>query len=144
MTEPDASVASASQSSSGKAATENNSEAELLTRIDSLAAAEAEAGLLSGVILVARGDRILLQRAYGFAGWELRAPATATTRFGLGSITNRSPNHAVFPSERVGAGGDTFDGMISGTDPNTEVIDLKTAWTTARSKSGVRVRWHDV
>jgi CubicO group peptidase (beta-lactamase class C family) len=42
---------------------------------------------LSGVILVARGDRILLQRAYGFASWELRSPATTATRFGIGSIT---------------------------------------------------------
>src|SRR5688572_13676644 len=80
-------VAIAAQSSSGKATTESNSEAALLAGIDSRAAAEAQAGLLSGVILVARGDRILLQRAYGFAGWELRAPATATTRFGIGSIT---------------------------------------------------------
>ena len=36
---------------------------------------------------MARGDRILLQRAYGFASWELRAPVTAATRFGIGSIT---------------------------------------------------------
>jgi hypothetical protein len=69
------SVAIASQSSGGKAIAENNSEATLLTDIDSLAAGEAKAGLLSGVILVARGDRVLLQRSYGFAGWELRAPA---------------------------------------------------------------------
>jgi CubicO group peptidase (beta-lactamase class C family) len=81
------SVAMASQSPGGKAVAETNSQATLLTDIDSLAAGEAKAGLLSGVILVARGDRILLQRAYGFAGWELRAPATAATRFGIGSIT---------------------------------------------------------
>jgi CubicO group peptidase (beta-lactamase class C family) len=62
-------------------------DASLLSRIDALAAAEADVGLLSGVIVVARGDRILLQRAYGFASWELRAPATAATRFGIGSIT---------------------------------------------------------
>jgi CubicO group peptidase (beta-lactamase class C family) len=47
---------------------------------------EADAGLLSGIILVARGDRILLQRAYGFASWELRAPNSPATRFGIGSI----------------------------------------------------------
>jgi CubicO group peptidase (beta-lactamase class C family) len=66
---------------------QNNSEASFLARIDSLAAGEAKAGLLSGAILVARGDRILLQRAYGFASWELRVPATTATRFGIGSIT---------------------------------------------------------
>jgi CubicO group peptidase (beta-lactamase class C family) len=81
------SVSVASQSSRGEAAAESNSEATLVTRIDSLATAEARAGLLSGVILVARGDRILLQRGYGFASWELRAPTTAATRFGIGSIT---------------------------------------------------------
>jgi CubicO group peptidase (beta-lactamase class C family) len=81
------SAATASQSSGGTTIAENNSEAALLTDIDSLAAGEAKAGLLSGVVLVARGDRILLHRAYGFAGWELRAPATAATRFGIGSIT---------------------------------------------------------
>ena len=64
-----------------------SSEALLLSRIDSIAAGEAKAGLLSGVILLARGDRILLQRAYGFASWELQAPATPATRFGIGSIT---------------------------------------------------------
>jgi CubicO group peptidase (beta-lactamase class C family) len=81
------SVTIASQSAGGKAIAEDNSDAMLLAGIDSLAAGEAQAGLLSGVILVARGDRILLQRGYGFAGWELRAPATAATRFGIGSIT---------------------------------------------------------
>ena len=64
-----------------------SSEALLLSRVDSIATGEAKAGLLSGVILVARGDRILLQRAYGFASWELQAPATPATRFGIGSIT---------------------------------------------------------
>jgi CubicO group peptidase (beta-lactamase class C family) len=62
-------------------------DAELLDRIDALATGEANAGLLSGVMLVARGDRILLQRAYGFASWELRTPTTTATRFGIGSIT---------------------------------------------------------
>jgi CubicO group peptidase (beta-lactamase class C family) len=68
-------------------AAQGSSEAELLGRIDALATGEANAGLLSGVILVARGDRILLQRTYGFASWELRTPTTTATRFGIGSIT---------------------------------------------------------
>ena len=81
------SVAVAFQPSGATAIEQNDSEALLLSRIDSIATGEAEAGLLSGVILVARGDRILLQRAYGFASWELRAPVTAATRFGIASIT---------------------------------------------------------
>jgi CubicO group peptidase (beta-lactamase class C family) len=59
----------------------------LLARIDALATSEANAGLLSGAMLVARGDRVLLQREYGYASWELRAPITHGTRFGIGSIT---------------------------------------------------------
>jgi CubicO group peptidase (beta-lactamase class C family) len=81
------SAAIASQPPGAAAIAQNSSDASLLTRIDSLAAGEAKAGLLSGVILIARGDRILLQRAYGFASWELRAPVTSATRFGIASIT---------------------------------------------------------
>jgi CubicO group peptidase (beta-lactamase class C family) len=81
------SVAVASQPSGTTTIPQSNSDSALLARIDSLVAAEAEAGLLSGVILVARGDQILLQRACGFASWELSAPATPATRFGIGSIT---------------------------------------------------------
>jgi CubicO group peptidase (beta-lactamase class C family) len=66
---------------------QDRAEGAVLTAIDSLAAGEAKAELLSGVILVARGDRIILQRAYGFASWELRAPTSTATRFGIGSIT---------------------------------------------------------
>ncbi len=59
----------------------------LAERIDSLARPEAAAELLSGVILVAKGDSILIQRSYGYANWELRAPNTAGIRFNIGSIT---------------------------------------------------------
>jgi CubicO group peptidase (beta-lactamase class C family) len=80
-------VAVASQPSGATAIAQNNPEASLLDRIDALATGEANAGLLSGVLLVARGDRILLQRAYGFASWELRVPVTTATRFGIASIS---------------------------------------------------------
>ena len=59
----------------------------LTARIDSMASREAGAGWFSGIVLVARGEHILLQRPYGFADWESRAPNSATTRFGVGSIT---------------------------------------------------------
>lgn len=81
------SVAVAASQSGTSVVPPGDVDASVLSRIDALAAAEADAGLLSGVIVVAQGDRILLQRGYGFASWELRAPATAATRFGIGSIT---------------------------------------------------------
>ena len=49
-------------------------ERELAGAVDALVQPEADAGLLSGTLLIAQGDRILLQRTYGFANWELRVP----------------------------------------------------------------------
>jgi CubicO group peptidase (beta-lactamase class C family) len=59
----------------------------LSQHVEALVNPEAAANLLSGNILIARGDRIIFQRSYGFANWELRAPNSASTRFGVGSIT---------------------------------------------------------
>ena len=58
-----------------------------LDRIDALATGEADAGLLSRVLLVACGDRIILHRADGFASWELRVAVTTATRFGIASVS---------------------------------------------------------
>jgi len=59
----------------------------LAAGVDALAAPEARARRLSGIILIARGDRVILQHTWGFADWERRVPHTAATRFGIGSIT---------------------------------------------------------
>ncbi len=59
----------------------------LAARIDALVAPQEQAQLVSGVILVARGDQVLVRRSYGFANWELRVPNSLSTRFGIGSIT---------------------------------------------------------
>ncbi|HEV8357146.1 MAG TPA: serine hydrolase domain-containing protein [Gemmatimonadales bacterium] len=56
-------------------------------RIDALVKQEATAGRFSGIVLVARGDRIVVQRSYGFADWERRVPSSPATRFAVGSIT---------------------------------------------------------
>jgi CubicO group peptidase (beta-lactamase class C family) len=45
----------------------------LAAKVDGLVNPEAAANLLGGNILIARGDRIVFQKAYGFANWELRA-----------------------------------------------------------------------
>jgi CubicO group peptidase (beta-lactamase class C family) len=46
-----------------------------------------EAGHLSGSLLVSRGGRVLLERSWGDANRELRAPVTPETRFCVASIT---------------------------------------------------------
>jgi CubicO group peptidase (beta-lactamase class C family) len=42
---------------------------------------------LSGQLLVARHDTILVERNFGFADWELRSPVTPETRFCIASVT---------------------------------------------------------
>lgn len=42
---------------------------------------------LSGQLLVSRHGRIVLERAYGWADFELRVPVTAETRFNIASVT---------------------------------------------------------
>ena len=70
--------------------------------IDSLIRREADARLFSGVVLVARGDNIVLQRGYGFADWERLVPNTTATRFGIGSITKTMTEIVVATLEREG------------------------------------------
>ncbi len=56
-------------------------------RIDALVTPQAAAGLVSGVILVVKGPRVLVRRSYGFANRELRVPNTPSSRLGIASLT---------------------------------------------------------
>jgi CubicO group peptidase (beta-lactamase class C family) len=56
--------------------------AALIARADALAAADR----FSGVLLVARGDTVLLRRAWGLADRAAGAPATPEARFRIGSM----------------------------------------------------------
>ena len=46
-----------------------------------------ERGHLSGQLLIARGDQVLVERNYGSANLELKVPVTPETRFCIASIT---------------------------------------------------------
>src|SRR5688572_27892020 len=61
-------------------------DATLVRRIEAYLAPLAEREL-SGTLLVARGDRVLLERSFGFASHELAVPFTATTPTNVASIT---------------------------------------------------------
>jgi len=61
-------------------------DAELTRRIDAYVAPLA-AKELSGTLLVARGNRVLVERSFGFASHELRVPFTPTTPTNVASIT---------------------------------------------------------
>jgi CubicO group peptidase (beta-lactamase class C family) len=62
-------------------------ERDLAASVDALAKPEATADRLSGIILIAGGDSIIVERTYGFADWELQVPNSPSTRFGVASIT---------------------------------------------------------
>ena len=56
----------------------------------------------------------------------------------------REPKHYVFPSERVGFGGNPEILQVYGTDPTTPITSWKVAWTSARRVAGVQCRFHDL
>ena len=60
--------------------------AQVASEIERRASALAEEDAFSGVLLVAKGDRILVNRAYGFADQEWGIPNRADTAFHLGSV----------------------------------------------------------
>jgi CubicO group peptidase (beta-lactamase class C family) len=59
----------------------------LAEAIDAWAAPLVEAGLISGRLLVALGDDVLVERSFGLANRELGVPITETTRFCIASVT---------------------------------------------------------
>lgn len=62
------------------------SQAETLTALSDLVDRLAAQDRFSGVVLVARDGKPVLERAWGLADREHRVPNTATTKFNLGSI----------------------------------------------------------
>lgn len=83
------------------------------TAIDALVAkadAEAKRDAFAGVVLVARGDRILLQRAWGLADRAAVIPVTPDTKFRLGSMNKMFT--AVAALQLVQAGKLSLDGTV--------------------------------
>ncbi len=62
------------------------SDDEAMRQLDAYASRLAGADLYSGTLLVARGDRVLHERAYGLASREYGVPNRPDTRYNLGSI----------------------------------------------------------
>jgi D-alanyl-D-alanine carboxypeptidase len=52
-------------------------------------------GEFSGALMIARGDQVLFQKAYGFADREAKIPNRLDTRFNLGSINKVFTNIAI-------------------------------------------------
>lgn len=89
-------------------------------------AAQADAAVagdaFSGVLLVARGDEVLLQRAWGLADRAAGTPVTLDTRFRLGSMNKMFTAVAVL--QLVGAGRLSLEGSVGQSLPGYPNADI--------------------
>ncbi|HXA18269.1 MAG TPA: serine hydrolase domain-containing protein [Thermoanaerobaculia bacterium] len=63
------------------------SDGDLAKRVDAYIAPLAATHDFNGVVLIARGDKVLVRKAYGLADWELNVPMSGRSRFRIASIT---------------------------------------------------------
>lgn len=93
--------------------------------VDALAAradAMAKQDAFAGVLLVARGGKVLLQRAWGLADREAGKPATLDTKFRLGSMNKMFT--AVATLQLVQAGKLSLDGSVGQYLPDYPNADI--------------------
>jgi len=84
------------------AATQPQKPADLTARLDTAVRYYADDDLFTGAILVARGDTMLLNKAYGYANREWRTPNTVDTKFRIGSLTKQFTAAAVLRLQEQG------------------------------------------
>lgn len=111
--------------------------ASVSSRADHWLSAYESAGDFSGVVLLAQGDRVLFEKAYGYADPQVRSPNRAETRFRLASLSKTFTAAAI---ELLVAQGklkysDPLSRYISGV-PNGDAITIEQLLT---HESGVGV-----
>lgn len=74
----------------------------------------------------------------------LNDKATKVLTFWAEQFSDRKSEHAAFPSERYGAGGDDFEPTVWNVDPATPIGSWKEAWESVKRKTGVKIRFHDL
>lgn len=90
--------------------------------------------------------RVGASKTFAGRGRLISLNVTVTGAFSAwaSQFPDRKPEHAVFPTERVGASGDAFDACVTATDPNVPIRSLQTAWVSAKRTARVTARWHDL
>lgn len=73
-----------------------------IAALDKAVKAYVDNGTFMGSVLVAHGDRILLDKAYGFANLAWKIPATTNTRYMIGSISKQFAAAAILILEEQG------------------------------------------
>ena len=74
----------------------------------------------------------------------LNERAVAVMTFWAEQFPARQPEHFLFPAERYGGRGDSLAPCAYDTDPTKPIGSWKVAWRTARTRAGVRCRFHDL
>jgi len=90
-------------------------------KADAYLTAWASQGRFSGVVLIAKGDKILLRKGYGSANFELNVANTPETVFRIGSITKSFTALSILQLEEKG--------KLKLTDPVVNYVpELPAAW----------------
>jgi CubicO group peptidase (beta-lactamase class C family) len=90
----------------------------------------------SGVVYAAKGDKVLLQKAYGMANYEFGVPNTLDTRFAIASITKRFTSvvlQHLFDEKKLSP-----DDLLSKWVPDFPSADAITVRMLQTHRSGVR------
>lgn len=75
---------------------------DLETRVDAYVMPSVQSNNFSGAILIAKGDKVLVRKAYGIANLELGVPNTPETRFHVASISKSFTAAAIILLEQKG------------------------------------------
>jgi len=97
-------------------------EKSVISDIEAHLAKSAAEGLFSGVVMIAKDDRVLLQNAYGFADREARIPNSLETKFHLASIGKMFTAAAI--AQLVTAGKISFDDTVGKAYPDFPVPEI--------------------
>jgi CubicO group peptidase (beta-lactamase class C family) len=92
---------------SGKKLSDN----EMVEELDGFLKKLSAADVFSGAVLVAKGDGVLFEKAYGEANKDFKAPNNVNTKFNLGSMNKMFTSVAI--AQLVEAGKLSFDDSLS-------------------------------
>ncbi len=104
-------------------------------RIDSHITPFAKSGHFSGVVVVGRGGKPILEKAYGYANAELRVPNAPDTRIGIASITKSMT--AVIVRKMIEEGKLSMDDNVSKFIPDFPQGSRITVGMLYRHRSGI-------
>ena len=122
---PSAPAGSGSQAADrGTAAPPGSPDAAVSRKLDEYMTALAGAGRFSGAVHVARGDTVLISKAYGMANEEFSVPNTPQTVFPIGSNTKQLTAAAIMKLQE--------QGRLNVTDPVPWYVPNATPWKDMR------------